>query len=118
MASDMSARGRRASKAGDAVDDEDVVEDPRFRLMRRLVNLLLLVMIAGILAVVVAMMLKLKDFQPPVHPLKDGETIVSATASSDRVTLVLEGEDGVQRVVILDGANFQPIREILTAPTE
>lgn len=86
--------------------------------MRKLVNILLIVMIAGTLSITIALMIKLKDLRSPVHPLAPGETIVSATATEDRITLVLSRPDGAQRVVILDAAKFQPVREILTPSTE
>lgn len=115
MASDPSSQGAAANRAADA---QETPEDPRFRVMRKLVNILLIVMIAGTLAISIALMLKLKDFRTPIHPLGKGETIVSATATADRITLVLSAEDGSQRVVILDAANFQPVREILTPGSE
>lgn len=86
--------------------------------MRKLVNLLLIVMIAGILSVTIALMLKLKDMRAPVHPLAPGERVVSATATPEGISLVIEGPEGKNRIVLLDGTNFQPVREILTPTAE
>ncbi len=115
MASDPSSQGAAAKNAAKA---QEAPEDPRFRVMRKLVNILLVVMIAGTLSISIALMIKLKDLRTPIHALAEGETIISATATEDRITLVLSGADGAQRVVILDAANFQPVREILTPKPE
>lgn len=85
--------------------------------MRRLVMALLVVMIAGVLAVVIALLLRLKDFKPvEIQPIRTGERIVGAEATAERLTLTLEDADGGQRVIVLDGANFQPLREIVPRP--
>lgn len=89
-------------------------EDPRLRLMRRLVTFLLMVLIAGTLAVVVALLIKLKSttFEPSMregaaYGLAPSETLISAEATAERITLLIEDQnDGARRVVILDAADF------------
>ena len=100
---------RAASLSG--VDAEEFVEDPRMRRIRLLVSLLLIVMIAGFLTIVIALLLKLKDLPSiGVAPLAPGETIASATSTADRISLTLiNAETGRERVVILDAASFKPI---------
>lgn len=91
--------------------------------MRRLVTMLLLVLIAGVLTVVIALLLKLKelDFRAegggaqtapvagPVPGLRPGERLIAASASADRILLTLESADGTRRVVALDGRDFRPL---------
>lgn len=88
-------------------------EDPRFRVMRRLVNLLLIVMIAGVLTIVIALLLKLKDASvTTVAGVAADERIIGAESGDGRVTLIIEGPDGRQRVVVLDAINFRPLAEV------
>lgn len=97
----------------DDEDDQEFPEDPRLRITRRLVNLLLVVMAAGILVVVIAMLLKLKQVDHrPVAGLGEGERITAVEATRERVSLTIEDVEGRQRVVILDGRTFRPIAEI------
>lgn len=100
--------------------DADPPEDPRFRVMRLLVNALLMVLIAGVLTIVISILLALKrpSAPPPaadVPGLADGETLIRAEATESRITLVLEGADGGRRVIILDAATLRPITS-LSAP--
>lgn len=86
--------------------------------MRRLVNILLLVMIIGFAAITVALVLKLRSLPSiGVAPLAPGETIASAAAGPEGITLVLSGETGAQRIVILDAESFQPIK-VLSADAD
>lgn len=79
--------------------------------MRRLVNILLLVMIIGFAAITVALVLKLRSLPSiGVAPLAPGERVDSAAAGPEGITLVLSGGEGGQRIVILDAESFQPIK--------
>lgn len=100
--------------------DELPPEDPRFAQLRRLVSILLVVLIVGISAVVIALLLKLKElsFAPPppavaheqrIPGLKPGERLISASADVDRITIVLEDAGGKRRAVVLDGRSFRPL---------
>lgn len=95
----------------DAGSDEPIPEDPRFATMRRLVNALLLVMIIGVVAVVLSLVSALRGLgdRPVIPGLDEGERVVSAEATAERVTLILESADGARRIVLLDAASFQPI---------
>ena len=107
-----------------AVDPETDLppEDPRLAQMRRLVTILLVVLIVGVSTVVIALLLKLKDFavapiqlaptpaaESQIPGLRPGERLVSAEADIDRVTLLLEDAAGRRRAVVLDGRTFQPL---------
>ena len=67
---------------------EEFPEDPRLRVMRRLVNTLLVIMIGGFLAVVIAIIWGLKvqmraiEAQPAIRGLQSDERIMSATATA------------------------------------
>lgn len=82
--------------------------------MRRLVNTLLVVLIIGVVAIVMALVLKLKE--TPIYGFaerKPSERIVEADATADRVTLLLrDAETGAERVIVLDGRTFLPVGEI------
>lgn len=92
-------------------EDDAPPEDPRFRQMRRLVNALLIVMILAVMAITLALVLKLRDLPSiGVAPLRAGEELISATATADRITLTLrDNADGAGRLVILDARSFKPI---------
>lgn len=78
--------------------------------MRRLVNLLLIVLIVGVMAIVLGLLWKLKQTTPAtVTGVAASEDLIGAQALPDRITLVLrDRETGVERVVELDGATFLP----------
>ena len=106
-----------ARPAGAPPPDDDApeaVEDPRLRLMRRLVSALLVVMIAGVVTITIALLIKLKRAQmTTVAGLSATEKLLSAEANAERVTLVVEDSaTGARRVIILDGASFDPIQQI------
>lgn len=97
-------------------DIEDAPEDPRLRMMRRLVTFLLIVLIAGTLTVVIALLLKLKSTDlssdDPVAAIGLGpsESLAEASSTADRITLVIENaETGARRVVILDAADYRVV---------
>lgn len=103
--------------------DEDAPEHPRLKAMRRLVTLLLVVLIAGFLSVVIALLLKLKeaDFsgkgarpaaQTAIPGLRPGERLLEAAAAEGRILLTLEADDGSRRVVVLDGRDFRPLQAL------
>lgn len=107
-----------------AFDPEDDLppEDPRLAQMRRLVTILLVVLIVGVSTVVIALLLKLKDFavapvsaaagqaaEHAIAGIRPGERLVAAEADIDRITLLLEDNSGVRRAVVLDGQSFQPL---------
>ena len=81
------------------------------RVMRRLVNILLIVMIAGVLVITIVLVVTLKRLgEPPVAGLAEQERIVSAEANAERVTLLVENlETGERRVILLDGRDLRPI---------
>lgn len=83
-----------------------------------MVNALLATMIAGLVAVAAAMLMKLRD--APVYGLAGvtaDERIVSADATPERVTLVLrDAQSGAERVVVLDGGSFRPLGQIDATP--
>lgn len=117
MTRSLKARAQHAQPSESRPDDAPPPEDPRFRTMRRLVNLLLIVMLIGFVAVVFALLLRLRDLPAiGVAPLTPHERIISAEATEDRVTLALRDEEtGEERIVILDGASFKPIA-VLSPP--
>jgi hypothetical protein len=86
--------------------------------MRRLVNTLLVIMIGGFLAVVIAIIWGLKvqmraiEAQPAIRGLQSDERIMSATATADRLTLVLENTQGTQRIIILDAETYRALDEV------
>ncbi|MEL6316544.1 MAG: DUF6476 family protein [Pseudomonadota bacterium] len=94
---------------------EEVVEDPRFRVMRLLVKALLMVMIAGVLVITIALLAKLNRAQiTSVAGLAPEERLLAAEANAERVTLTVENAaTGARRVIVLDGATFDPVREIV-----
>lgn len=112
------ARDQSVEQSATAAEVDLFPEDPRFRQMRRLVNLLLIVMIGGFLTIVVAVLWKLKDAPSiGVAPLRANERVISSNATSDRVSLTLQDQiTGAQRVIILDGESFKPIAEITAGP--
>lgn len=84
--------------------------------MRRLVNMLLITLILGVMAIVLALVWKIK--QTPlisVAGLRPGETIAAVRAQEERVFLIVKGE-GSERVIVLDARSLQPIGEIDGAP--
>ncbi len=76
--------------------------------------MLLIVLIAGTLAVVIALLLKLKSisFEPSEAAAADiglgaGESLVGAEATAERITLLIEdAETGARRIVILDAETY------------
>ena len=92
--------------------DEDLPpEDPRFRQMRRLVNMLLIVMIIAVIAITLALVMKLRELPAiGIAPLRPSEQIVSTETTAERVMLTLnDTETGGSRVVVLDAGSFKPI---------
>lgn len=87
--------------------------------MRRLVNLLLMVMIAGFITIIIALLMRLKEMPSiGVAPLEANERILDATASADRISLTLRNDDtATERVIILDAATFKPIA-VLNPPSD
>lgn len=86
--------------------------------MRRLVNALLVTLIVGVMAVVLALVWKIK--QTPIYgvaPRAADESVAAVEATADRIALTLRRADGRERVIVLDGRSFAPIGEIL-APAE
>lgn len=89
--------------------------------MRRLVTYLLVVLIVGVSAVVIALLMKLKEIRfdapPPaagavaqtIPGLQPGERLIGAEANPDRITLLLEDVAGARRAIVLDGRSFQPL---------
>lgn len=86
--------------------------------MRRLVNALLVVLIAGVLAIVVSVVLALKSHvrrDPPAQApsaeigLRPSERLVGAQATETRVSLIIEAADGERRVILLDAATLAPV---------
>ncbi|MCI4663603.1 MAG: DUF6476 family protein [Neomegalonema sp.] len=104
----------------DRGDAEEFPEDPRFRVMRRLVTFLLMVLIAGTLTVVIALLLKLKSINfSSANPtattigIAADERLVRAEATSERITLLIERKaTGAQRIVILDAQTFRVLSAI------
>lgn len=82
--------------------------------MRRLVNMLLIVLIVGVMAIVLGLLWKLKQTTPAsVTGVSSTEALVAAQALPERITLVLrDRETGAERVVELDGATFLPMGEV------
>lgn len=104
----------------DADVEELPPEDPRLAQMRRLVTILLVVLIVGVSTVVVALLLKLKDFaiapvtagaalERPIPGLASGERLISASTDGERISLVLESASGERRVIFLSADDFAPI---------
>lgn len=96
------------------------------RKLRRLLVVSSLVMVAGLVAVFAAIFYRLSRIdtvsQPPELTLSvpEGATVRSATATGDRITLVLEGEGGKTSVHVFDaatGAERQTIR-LISGPEE
>lgn len=89
-------------------------EDPRFRQMRRLVNMLLIVMIIAVIAITLALVMKLRELPAiGVAPLRPSEQIVSTETTAERVVLTLQdAETGDSRVIVLDAGSFRPIAVI------
>lgn len=92
--------------------------------MRRLVTYLLVVLIAGTLSVVIALLLKLKevdfDSEPTVGVVGVGaaERLVGAEATADRITLMIEdAESGARRLVILDATTFEVVGAVAAETT-
>lgn len=94
--------------------------------MRRLVTILLIVLIAGALSVVIALILKLKStsFASPQITAAElgvgpGERLARADATAERVTLLIEDiETGARRVVVLDATDFSVVGVVATERTE
>ncbi len=82
--------------------------------MRRLVNALLATLIIGVVAIVLALVWKIK--QTPligVSGRADTETVVAATADDARILLTLrDRETGAERVVVIDAETLRPVGEI------
>lgn len=82
-------------------------------MMRRLVVWLLIVMIVGLTSITVALVSRLMNPGPVIAGLAPTERIEAAEATPERITLtVVDQESGRQRVVILSGQTFRPLREI------
>lgn len=116
------AEARAQADQAVAHADDARPEDPRFRIMRRLVNALLIVLIAGVLTIVAALVLALKQSASPPPPsttaipgLAPSDRLIEAQATESRITLLIEGADGQRRVVILDARTFRPLSS-LSAP--
>lgn len=96
------------------LDADAPPEDPRFRQMRRLVNMLLIVMIIAVMVVAFALVLKLRDLPSiGVAALRPSEQIVATETTPDRIALTLrDAETGASRVILLDATSFKPIAVI------
>lgn len=101
---------------------DEIVEDPRFRVMRRLVSALLIVLIAGTLAVVIALLLKLRSTSfggsstsASVIGVSAEEKLIRADATADRISLIIEHkETGERRIVILDAQDYSVVAAVGT----
>lgn len=83
--------------------------------MRRLVNALLAVLIAGVLVIVIAVALRLKaDLAEKGFVERSPEERVAAVeATADRIAITLRHETtGSERIVVLDGRTFRLIGEV------
>lgn len=86
--------------------------------MRRLVNALLMTLIAGVMVIVLTLAWKIK--QTPLTGVTGraaDERIIAVRADADRIFITLRREGaGVERIVVLNGTTFAPEGEIADAP--
>jgi hypothetical protein len=105
--------------------DDDLPEPPRLRTLRRLVTGLTMTLIAGVAMITGALVLRISGGTPasvPLDParvtadavvLPAGQRVTATGGSGTTVMLVTQGDDGIERLLLIDGETGA-IRRTLT----
>ncbi len=103
--------------------EEEVPEPPRLRLLRRLVVALTATLIAGVIAIVGLLVIRLAAAPaplalPPVVRLPAGETARAVTLGSDWLAVVTVDGAGQERIRVIDRASGSSRGEAVIAPAQ
>lgn len=92
---------------------------PGLRALQRLVTVLTVVMIVGFLVLIAALVMRLNADGPPLPDalaLPEGAEATAFTQGGDWFAVVVQGDDGADRILVYDRLTAQLRQEIAIVP--
>lgn len=94
---------------------------PGLRALQRLVTVLIVVMIGGFLVLIGALVMRLNADGPPLPDalsLPEGAEPTALTQGGDWFAVIVQDEDGAERILIYDRLTARLRQEVAIAPAE